>query len=114
MRWHVYDIIPIDFGWEFLKSVRDTAADLGAREAAFQVERHFDPGLTPSLASFIQRWDSAREAATKQGWEGDFRGEPVVFWVPTEDGFDFGFAFKQDNNGTTFIVSPKRMLHLEP
>jgi hypothetical protein len=35
--------------------------------------------------------------------------DPVVFWVPVEDSFRYGFVFKQDNNGSTFVVSPVPM-----
>lgn len=41
-------------------------------------------------------------------WEGDVRDEVYVFGLPTEDYMlEVGYIIKQDNDGTTFIVSPK-------
>lgn len=42
-----------------------------------------------------------------------FRVGPYIFWVPNETGFAYAFAFKQDNSGTTFIVSPVELQWVE-
>lgn len=67
----------------------------------------------PSIDDFLRAWESAKEAASAEGWEGDFRHQPVVFWVPMSTTFEYGFAFKQDNNGDTFVLSPVAMPWLE-
>jgi hypothetical protein len=110
----VYSCTPIDHHWEFLKTVKETAAELGAMEA----ELRFESGrrelyLDISVEVFLNAWEEAKELAGQNGWEGDFRGEPRVLWLPMETGFDYGFAFKQDNNGTTFIVTPVRLPWVE-
>lgn len=67
------------------------------------------------LESFLANWEQAKGAASDIGWDGDFRGDPVVVWLPGSPGDDFvhGFAFKQDNNGTAFKISPVPLRHLE-
>jgi hypothetical protein len=55
----------------------------------------------------------SKELATENGWEGDFRGSAYVFWIPDEHNMRYGFVWKQDNNGTTFVVSPVPLPHLK-
>lgn len=103
MKWHVYEIIPIDFGWENLKTVKETVATIaGFNDVVKDIE-----GVNSSaVRGFLDRWDSAKSEASRKGWEGDFRHDPIVFWLPNEYDFEYGFVFKQENNGTTFVVSP--------
>jgi hypothetical protein len=61
--------------------------------------------------------EKAKAHADQCGWEGDMVEGPFVFGVPPRHGyntFDVGFAWKQDNNGTTYVVSPVPMPWLEP
>ena len=107
MNWIVYRMSPIDPGWEFLKTVVDTVGPLAATEAE-EIARNGNAMMleTPLGSTFLEGWDTAKAAAYEHGWEGDFRQGPVVFWLPNDGGFTHGFVFKQDNNGTSFIVSP--------
>lgn len=112
MSYFTYQVAPIDWGWEQLRTVEDTAralADVDVRERLSGEAIYI---ADPSLDTFLARWDAAKDSARRSGWEGDFRQGPYVFWVPTEDGMQFGFVFKQDNNGTTFVVSPVELPHL--
>lgn len=105
MNWYVYDIIPIDFGWERLKTVKETLSLLADSDSnEFDAPKHDINDKT--VRDFIDMWASAKEAAAAKGWEGDFRHNPCVFWLPSEMDFVCAFVFKQDNNGTTFVVSP--------
>jgi hypothetical protein len=102
MHWYTYSIPPIDTTWDHLRTVNETLKDMADREASSQfgaAQEYQD------VQAFLKSWTSAKDAAQDAGWEGDFRGEPVVFWLPMEE-FEYGFAFKQDNNGTTFVISP--------
>lgn len=47
-------------------------------------------------------------------WEGDFSQEPRVFMLPYYDEFEFkfGIAWKQSNNGSTFVLTPWLLPHL--
>ena len=100
MAWAVYGISPIDFGWEMLPSIEDTAAQI-ARAAAGEY------GEINAVEQFLQDFKVAKGMATRAGWEGDFRHEPKVFWIPDENAFAYGFVWKQDNNGETYVVSPQ-------
>ena len=111
MPWHIYDIAPIDFGWENLKTVRETASVFLER-GSLSSSRINDID-TSDLEDFLRYWKSAKDAASTKGWEGDFRNEPVVMWIPNDSEFKCGFAFKQDSNGTTFVISPVEMPWLE-
>ena len=113
--WHVYETLPIDFEWQHLPSVDDVAKKLGGIEAIMRAageERYVDG---TSLDSFLDAWADAKVAARDHGWEGDFRSGPVVMWIPEKErgGFRPGFVFKQDNNGSTFVVSPVELPHLQ-
>lgn len=59
---------------------------------------------------------SAFLLAKKVGWEGDIREGPFVAGLPTDMIANDGkimIAWKQDNNGDTFVVSPIKLAWLE-
>ncbi len=113
--WHVYETLPIAFDWGHLPKVDDVAKRLGGIEAIMRAagEDHYIEGT--SLDVFLNAWEAAKMAASDHGWEGDFRAGSVVMWIPEKDrgGFRPGFVFKQDNNGSTFVVSPVELPHLK-
>lgn len=110
MTWHTYEIPPIDMGWENLRTVREHVSFLAEKMQGSAAKNDVDAA---DLHSFLAAWESAKDAASSKGWEGDLRIEPVVFWVPDDAEFSYGFVLKQDNNGTTYVVSPVRMPWLE-
>lgn len=114
MSWYVYsELVPIDFNWEHLPTVESVAVNLARIEAESQIRFGKDCSAGLSYSEFIDLWESAKIAATTEGWEGDFRHPPCVLWQPVDDAFRPGFVIKQDNNGTTFVVSPVPLPHLE-
>lgn len=108
---YVYEIAPIDFCWEMLHSVEDVAAKLARADAA-ELTGKGGSGL-PSCEHFLKTWTNAKFIAGEAGWEGDIRTGPAVFWLPGDTDFDFGFVFKQNNNGSTFVVSPRELPYLK-
>lgn len=110
---YAYQLNPIDFwaGW--------TKAKKAVRPV------HFGPGefieaeldlIDPEV--WERQWNLAQAAAAKVGWEGDVRGEPYVIGLPEDGAISGGggrfiIGWKQDNNGTTFVVSPVRLPWLE-
>lgn len=115
MNWFTYELPPIDLNWELLHTVEDIAKTLAAREAAFAVKEGRPPNGAFALTvdELLKLWESAKGAADQAGWDGDFRIEPRVLPIPDETAFRVGFVFKQDNNGTTYVVSPVEMPHLD-
>lgn len=107
-RFYIYPMSPIDFHWELLDTVEDTVEKLSKYSNDESSPLSFE-----TLHGFLNDWNLAKELATKNKWEGDFRDSPRVFWLPDELEFVYAFAWKQDNNGSTFIVSPKPLPHLE-
>lgn len=101
---YAYSLIPIDFGWDHLKTVNETISNI-AQSAG-------NDRMQEEVTTFLNDWSLAQEKAKKLGWEGDFRGEPRVFWLPFESELKYGFVFKQDNNGDTFVVSPVDLPYL--
>jgi hypothetical protein len=68
------------------------------------------------VSAFLADFAYALRLAKDTGqWEGDYNYEPRVFWSPDPDlfRFSYGFVWKQDNNGTTFIISPQPLKWLE-
>ncbi len=110
MTWFTYETSPIDMGWESLRTVQETVAELVQRMHDATRSNDIDPS---DLNIFLRSWEAAKDSATVKGWEGDFRQEPRVFWIPAETEFIYGFVFKQDNNGTTYVVAPVEMAWLE-
>jgi len=107
-NWIAYQITPIDNGWENLKTVKDTIVDIVKNE-----ELSSD-SVCGELAAFINNWNTAKSFATQKGWEGDFRREPCVFWIPADTNFEYGFIIKETNNGTTYVISPQPLSWLKP
>ena len=109
MSFYVYPLSPIDHNWDMLRTVQETAVILSKAANDGWTEAWED-----RLTVFLSRWKFAQENARSNGWEGDFRGEPRVIWLPDPEAADFvpAFVFKQDNNGTTFVVSPIQITHL--
>jgi hypothetical protein len=55
----------------------------------------------------FDNWKKAKLLALKHGWDGDFNRDPVVFWIPNQMGFEYGFVIKTgSNNGLAFVISP--------
>jgi len=110
-KFHVYHIAPIDIGWDLLPTVEEIAVKLAKEEAEAAVDdRAEEYSATGFLADFREAQDLAKEA----GWEGDYRGSsrPRVLFIPNDTYFTFGFVWKQDNNGSTFVISSAPMPHL--
>jgi hypothetical protein len=55
-----------------------------------------------------------RLAGKKSHWEGDFKEGPYLWWLPDGDNeFVYAFAWKQHNNGTTYVASPVKLSWLD-
>lgn len=93
----MYEVGPIDF-WRGCAPLVRVLAELPQREAR---------ELLLLFADCV-RWMAQAEGCP---WEGDFREGPFVFHVPMpgDPEMAVGFAWKQDNNGDTFLCSPVRL-----
>ncbi|MDF2784473.1 MAG: uncharacterized protein K0S95_1008 [Pantoea eucrina] len=111
MSWFTYAIAPIDWNWDFMDTVEQTVAKM-AEKSALDFP-HGDEHRLSEVKQFINDWEQARNLAYAGMWEGDYREPPKVFWIPDDHSFTYAFVWKQDNNGTTFIVSPVPLPHLE-
>jgi hypothetical protein len=118
--YHVYVLPPVDIGWGMFKTVRqviDIACDDIKKRAADNFENllYHGRGVYRSevdISDFLENYDQSLRAAKKTGWwEGDMRHEPVVVPLVRELEGEYGFMWKQDNNGTTFVVTSEEMPH---
>lgn len=107
MAWKAYDIQPIDWFWEYLPTVEEVAKRFGANDAVLDLQEvpEYEPRMLPNL---LKNFAMAKDMAGEVGWEGDFKtyAAPRVFFLPGEGEFEYGFVWKQENNGTTFVVTP--------
>lgn len=106
-NWFVYDIAPIDSHWRMLPTVEETIKKI---EAPCEEDYEWD---SINSEHFMEHWELAKQWAKEKGWEGDFREDARVFWVPDDTQLSYGFVWKQDNNGTTYVVSPVALPHLQ-
>lgn len=113
MTWYVYELPPIDHNWEHLETVEKIARNLGERVAAQRCMAPWLDEKPDELDEFISDWANAKSAAEQVGYYDKPRVDPVVFWIPRGDTFRPGFVLKQDANGTTYVVSPVPLFHLE-
>ena len=97
----IYAIDPIDFwaGWLTEKEYTDRLPEKFA--------------YTGDAEQMLEGFKGFRDAAFGFaklffGWDGDIREGPFVIGVPN-DKCEVIVAWKQDNNGTTFIASPHRL-----
>lgn len=129
--WYYYEIGPIDYVWNILMTpeIAETLLvhaddDLVPEcEPGDEVElgEPIDPiasetddedytGPQEPLAAqeFRRDLEAAKSFAKHAGWEGDFVRGPGVFWLPDSESrsFKYAFAWKQQNNGMTYVVSP--------
>lgn len=103
-----YAMLPMDFGWERFVGIdayrNGQAGDAKLGEPDFAVIEGFE--------RFVE---AAYQAAREVRWEGDFRTPPHVGFLPNAEGGEpIPFlVWKQDNNGTTFVVSPVELPYLK-
>ncbi|HQS18588.1 hypothetical protein [Reyranella sp.] len=95
----VYSLMAIDF-WSGWKSEDDHKKELVA-----QANDLHEAAASWDLFLLFKR--KAFDLAKKVGWEGDIRsGNFFVSGLPAEGASEIMIAWKQDNNGQTFVASP--------
>ena len=95
--WHVYQTLPMDFGWDCLLPFSEYL-------------RRYEAGNSQLLEQFTQ----ACFAVSRQTkWEGDFMQGPYVFFIPDEYEPLIGYVWKQSNNGDCFVACEVKLPHLE-
>lgn len=105
MSWKAYEVAPIDLGWEFLPTVEEIGSKIAKSEAEAEVKGHASGPY--NYATFMKHFDEAKDAASNIGWYGDYKkyAMPRVLFFPDETEFGYGFVWKQDNNGMTYVIS---------
>jgi hypothetical protein len=90
---------------------------LGAVGKCVGGARKFKPeyiGIGPEEVE--ARWRKAQELARRAHWEGDVRegsGGPWFCPIPMPGTVEYLIAWKQDNNGESFVASPFPLPWLE-
>ena len=102
---HVYQIPPIDIflGMQTAKEYITELVEFEIKAKSQGLEYDTFDGL--NLNDFLDKLSSAAGLAARAGWEGELRHGVFVFFLPADGMCSVGFVFKQDNNGTTFVVT---------
>lgn len=93
---------PIDFweGWMTEKEFKESVMKMYP----------FVSDSMDAWADYVKFRDKAFELAPAVNWEGDIREGPYIVGFPYGSGGQrYAIAWKQDNNGETFIASPEIM-----
>lgn len=102
----VHAISPIDFGWWKVPRVSQLLHDMMYRSDDVN-----------EMSNLRRACDRARHAIEAHPYRsGPLSLGPCVVWLPpSEHGIEFvpAFVFKQQDNGTTFVVSPYPLEWLE-
>ncbi len=109
MTWIVYQIPPMDAGWSFWSTLEPVRSDALLVEICDGDDAAYDC----ELREFDRLLSEAALAAQTMGWNGEIRIEPHVFWLPASVAPQYDFAWKEENNGTTYVASPQPLPHLE-
>jgi len=111
-----YHISPIDMGFRFLWTVDQFRDQLRLED----IDQHGtfgrlyrEPITLNGLDRFELDFEGAKHLARDHGWEGDYREGPFVMPVLIELEVGYAFVWKQDNNGSTFVLSPVPLPYLE-
>lgn len=115
---HGYMISPIDYGFRYLRSIeefRDLARleDLAQYEGLGQYQGFPNTFTRATLDRFDLNFEAAKRMAADLLWEGDFREGPFVMPVLVELEVGYAFVWKQNNNGSTFVISPVPLPYVE-
>jgi transcriptional regulator with XRE-family HTH domain len=115
---HGYRISPIDFGFRYLRRLeefRDLARleDLAQYEGLGQYQGFTSTFSRATLERFDLNFEAAKRMAADLLWEGDFREGPFVMPVLVELEVGYAFVWKQENNGSTFVISPVPLPYVE-
>jgi len=110
-RWYAYVCGPID-SWPLWVRVADLVAQPGRinDRCIGTVNPAPDPAadareFARELNRLAQVLDEVSRAAVSVGWEGD--GEWMVGPLPTHADTEMIFAVTQQNDGATFVISPR-------
>ena len=109
---YVYETNPIDFwaGWQLVHEICKIPphiSDLLNPDANLDDDCGFHSPDYISAIDVAAFFTAAKWTARKIGWEGDISWGPYISMLPqNESDCLFMLAWKQANNGTTFIASP--------
>jgi len=119
----LYCISPIDIGWDFLPTVENFVKEkLFSLVEGYNIspqdnreigELKYNEACLLEGALIIRKLcDCMNAFLDKKHWEGDCAWEPRIFFIPGDVYMEYGFVWKQCNNGTTFVASPVKLDHL--
>jgi hypothetical protein len=96
-QYHIYTLSPID-DWDGWNELHETSPDRDKPDALWE------------LLSALQQ----KARTIRYPWEGDCSQGPFWLPLPADTGnYLFLFAWKQSNNGTTFVASPVELPWLD-
>jgi hypothetical protein len=114
---YVYERGPVDWWWGW-SPVDDLKAqpEEGEEMSPYDADAPWHGWRNAALEALV---DHALDQIQADGrWEGDISQGPYIagLLAPNDDGYaesEVMVALKQSNNGTVYVWSPRRLLHLE-
>lgn len=115
-KYYLYPCFVIDYGWSTLPSIDDIFEMQHKRHKKHQGDGYCVCDISRTEVEEVLN-EAVKVAKEQSYFEGDFMNGPGVFLLPFPNDslfrFEYGFAWKQRNNGSTFIVSPVPLDWLE-
>lgn len=97
---YIYQVYPIDRGWSALQTVQDYID----RPVLYPADEAGDVKAT---------WAQLCKIALQEGFGLDSSETARIMWIPSEVSFKFCIAWKEVDNGTTYIATPFEMTWLD-
>lgn len=108
MPWTLYHIPPMDSGWDLFDPLERARCTTLLSEVCCHDEECYEF----ELSIFDAALEAARIEARRLGWRGDISGETKVIWLPGDCAPCYGFAWKSQDKGSTYVASPIELSHL--
>lgn len=108
MPWTLYLIPPMDSGWMLFEHAEQARSTTLLREVCGGDDEYY----AFELSVFDEVLETSKSKAQEMGWRGDISVEPKVFWLPGDCAPCYGFAWKAEDNGSTYVASPIELSHL--
>ncbi len=102
---YAYDMPPIEWGWNKLKTVRETVADFVLDSDDWDDEASFND---PFIVEFQIRWKQARLVASERfGWEpsASIPCHCRVMWFPDTHAFSYAFVLEAPRTRRGILIA---------
>jgi len=105
----LYECPPLDW-FEALKSFEEYLEGIKLQHEGIKSDNVVEGEINEAITLLME---ACYIAAKNSSWEGDIRTGPFVVGLPGDCDAKILIIFKQDNDGTTFLLSPVELPYLK-